>query len=104
MSLGFLIREARLEICRHAASTALIPALDQTRSVGLVTIPGSFTSACVLGGASPAHAAAAMQLFVLVALLAVSAIALSSDRRVHRPRAAGAARAGALSHRHWPVR
>ncbi len=73
MSLGFLIREARLEICRHAASTALIPALDQTRSVGLVTIPGSFVG-MVLGGASPA-AAAAMQLFVLVALLAVSAIA-----------------------------
>ncbi|MFZ2241029.1 MAG: ABC transporter permease [Gordonia amarae] len=73
MSLGFLIREARLEICRPAAATALIPALDQTRSVGLVTIPGSFVG-MVLGGASPT-AAAAMQLFVLIALLAVSAIA-----------------------------
>ena len=73
MSLGFLVREARLEICRPAAATALIPALDQTRSVGLVTIPGSFVG-MVLGGASPA-AAAAMQLFVLIALLAVSAIA-----------------------------
>jgi putative ABC transport system permease protein len=57
MSLGFLVREARLEICRPAAATALIPALDQTRSVGLVTIPGSFVG-MVLGGASPAAAAA----------------------------------------------
>jgi len=74
LSLGFGLRDARLEVVRPAAATALIPGLDQTRSVGLVTIPGAFVG-MVLGGASTT-AAAIMQLFVLVALLAVSAIAV----------------------------
>ncbi|MDF0530611.1 ABC transporter permease [Tsukamurella sp. 8F] len=64
----------RLEVCRSGAATALIPALDQTRTVGLVTIPGAFVG-MVLGGASPLHAGF-MQLFVLIALLANSPIAL----------------------------
>lgn len=63
-----------MEICGPAASSALIPGLDQTKSVGLVTIPGAFVG-MVLGGAS-VWAAAAMQLFVLVALLTVSSIAM----------------------------
>lgn len=74
LSLGFSDRDAALEICRPAASTALVPALDQTRTVGLVTLPGAFVG-LLLGGASPL-AAGAVQLFVLVALLAVEAIAI----------------------------
>ncbi|MFT3901200.1 MAG: ABC transporter permease [Gordonia sp. (in: high G+C Gram-positive bacteria)] len=74
LSLGFLPRDARLAVVRPAAATALIPGIDQTRSVGLVGMPGSFVG-MVLGGASTT-AAAIMQLFVLVALLAVSAIAV----------------------------
>ncbi|MFW0796980.1 ABC transporter permease [Gordonia sp. CPCC 205515] len=73
LSLGLLPRDARLEICRPAASDALVPGIDQTRSVGLVTIPGAFVG-MVLGGASTTDAAI-MQLFVLISLLAVSAIA-----------------------------
>ncbi|MFF0711048.1 ABC transporter permease [Gordonia sputi] len=73
LSLGLSSRDARLEIIRHTATTALIPGLDQTRSVGLVTIPGAFVG-MVLGGASTT-AAAIMQLFVLISLLAVSAVA-----------------------------
>lgn len=73
LSLGLMPRHARLEICRASAMTALIPGLDQTRSVGLVTIPGAFVG-MVLGGASTT-AAATMQLFVLVALLVVSGVA-----------------------------
>lgn len=73
LSLGFPSRDARLEICQASAATALIPGLDQTRSVGLVTIPGAFVG-MVLGGASTTDAAI-MQLFVLVGLLAVSSIA-----------------------------
>lgn len=42
---GFLEHEARLEIARPAASDALIPGLDQTRTVSLVTLPAR-TSAC----------------------------------------------------------
>lgn len=41
MALGLLDREARLEIARPAASDALLPGLDQTRTVGLVTLPGA---------------------------------------------------------------
>ncbi|OPX13531.1 ABC transporter permease [Gordonia sp. i37] len=74
-ALGFPERDARLEIIRTAASSALIPGLDQTRSVGLVTIPGAFVG-MVLGGASTTTAAI-MQLFVLISLLAVSSIAMA---------------------------
>lgn len=74
LSLGLSDRDAAVEICRTAAATALIPALDQTRTVGLVTLPGAFVG-MLLGGASPI-AAGAVQLFVLIALLAVEAVAI----------------------------
>ncbi len=75
MALGLLDSEARLEIARPAASDALLPGLDQTRTVGLVTLPGAFVG-MLLGGASPVQAGA-VQLFVLVALLAVQAAAVA---------------------------
>ncbi|MEU0963542.1 ABC transporter permease [Micromonospora aurantiaca] len=31
-----------LEVCRTSAGEALVPALDQTPTVGLVTLPGAF--------------------------------------------------------------
>ncbi|WP_326642454.1 ABC transporter permease [Nonomuraea fuscirosea] len=74
LALGFLPREAALEICRPAAAQALVPALDQTRTVGLVTLPGAFVG-MLLGGASPAEAGV-VQLVVLVALLAAEAVAI----------------------------
>ena len=42
LALGFLPRDAALEVCRPSAATALVPALDQTRTVGLVTLPGAW--------------------------------------------------------------
>jgi putative ABC transport system permease protein len=74
MSIGLLDRDAAMEICRPAASNAMIPILDQTRTVGLVTLPGAFVG-MLLGGATPIEAGA-VQLFVLVALLAVQASAV----------------------------
>lgn len=74
LALGFEDRDARLEICRAAAATSLVPALDQTRTVGLVTLPGAFVG-MLLGGSSPV-AAGAVQLFVLVTLLLVEAVAI----------------------------
>ncbi|MED7931330.1 ABC transporter permease [Nonomuraea sp. LP-02] len=74
LALGLLPRDAALEICRSAASQALVPALDQTRTVGLVTLPGSFVG-MLLGGASPIEAGV-VQLVVLVALLAAEALAV----------------------------
>ncbi|MEV1005801.1 ABC transporter permease [Streptomyces sp. NPDC049881] len=76
LALGLPDREARLEIARPAASGALLPGLDQTRTVGLVTLPGAFVG-MLLGGASPAQAGA-VQLFVLVALMAVQAVAVAA--------------------------
>ncbi|WP_405569323.1 ABC transporter permease [Streptomyces sp. NBC_01167] len=75
MALGLLERDARLEVARPAASDALLPGLDQTRTVGLVTLPGAFVG-MLLGGASPLLAGA-VQLFVLVGLMAVQAVAVA---------------------------
>jgi putative ABC transport system permease protein len=74
LSIGLLARDAALEICRPAAANAMIPILDQTRTVGLVTLPGAFVG-MLLGGASPVESGA-VQLFVLVALLAVETVAV----------------------------
>ncbi len=88
LALGMPPRDARLEIARPAASDALLPGLDQTRTVGLVTLPGAFVG-MLLGGASPAQAGA-VQLFVLVALMAVQVVAVAvvlelvAGGRLHR--------------------
>jgi len=75
LALGFLPRDAALEVCRPTAGRSLVPALDQTRTVGLVTLPGAFVGV-LLGGGSAAQAGAT-QVLVLVALLAVEAIAVA---------------------------
>ncbi|MEU5398878.1 ABC transporter permease [Streptomyces sp. NPDC005963] len=75
MALGLLDRDARLEVARTPAAEALLPGLDQTRTVGLVTLPGAFVG-MLLGGASPLLAGA-VQLFVLVGLMAVQSIAVA---------------------------
>jgi uncharacterized protein (TIGR00245 family) len=74
LALGFSRRDAVLEIVRPAAALALVPAIDQTRTVGLVTLPGAFVGV-LLGGGSAVQAGAA-QLLVLVGLLATQTIAV----------------------------
>jgi putative ABC transport system permease protein len=74
LSIGLLPRDSAMLIARDDASLALVPGLDQTRTVGLVTLPGAFVG-MLLGGASPLQAAA-VQLVVLVALLLVQSIAV----------------------------
>ena len=73
LSIGFLDRDAALLVAREDAALALVPGMDQTRTVGLVTLPGAFVG-MLLGGATPIQAAA-VQLVVLVGLLLVQAIA-----------------------------
>jgi putative ABC transport system permease protein len=78
LALGATPRQAVVAIARDAASEALVPALDQTRTVGLVTLPGAFVGA-LLGGASPVDAAR-FQIVVLVGLLcaqSITAVALA---------------------------
>lgn len=72
LSIGATMREAVRAIAREAAFEALVPALDQTRTVGLVTLPGAFVGA-LLGGASAAQAAR-FQIVVLVGLLCAESI------------------------------
>jgi putative ABC transport system permease protein len=72
LALGATMRRAVRDIAREAVYEALIPALDQTRTVGLVTFPGAFVGA-LLGGVS-AQQAARLQVVVLVGLLCAEAI------------------------------
>jgi putative ABC transport system permease protein len=72
LALGATPRQAVLPIAREAASEALVPAIDQTRTVGLVTLPGAFVGA-LLGGASAVQAAR-FQIVVLVGLLCAESI------------------------------
>jgi putative ABC transport system permease protein len=74
LSIGLLPRDSALLIARDDAALALVPGLDQTRTVGLVTLPGAFVG-MLLGGAPPLQAAA-VQLVVLVALLLAQSIAV----------------------------
>jgi putative ABC transport system permease protein len=74
LALGFTTRDAALLVCRPTAGHALVPALDQTRTVGLVTLPGAFVGV-MLGGGS-ALQAGKVQVLVLIALLAVEAVAV----------------------------
>lgn len=69
LTLGDSARDALAPAIRRAVHTGLVPVVDQTRSVGLVTLPGTFVG-LILGGATPEQAAAT-QLVVLVALVAV---------------------------------
>ena len=54
------------------APEALIPGLDQVRTAGVVTLPGAFIGV-LLGGGSPAQAAAA-QVLVLMGIMASQTI------------------------------
>ncbi len=63
LSLGATPSRAHEEIGREAVRESLLPTLDQTKSTGLVTLPGAFVGA-LFGGASPAQAAE-FQLVVL---------------------------------------
>jgi putative ABC transport system permease protein len=66
LSLGASPSRAHLEIGQEAVRESLLPSLDQTRSTGLVTLPGAFVGA-LFGGASPA-VAAQFQLVVLAGI------------------------------------
>ncbi|KAF0958898.1 ABC transporter permease [Rhodococcus sp. T7] len=90
LSLGLSVRDARLEVVRSAASDALLPGLDQTRTVGLVTLPGAFVGVLLASGS--AVQAGAVQILVLVGLLLAQTCAVAvtielvAREAVRRPR------------------
>lgn len=68
LALGMNRRLAIDMVIRPVVAEALIPNLDQTRTVGLVTLPGAFVGV-LLGGGSPLQAGAA-QVLVLLGIMA----------------------------------
>jgi len=74
LSIGLLQPDAFKLVAGPVAGDALLPALDQTRTVGLVMLPGAFVGV-LLGGGSPVQAGVT-QLLVLISLLATEAIAV----------------------------
>jgi len=72
LAIGLPRPAAITEVIGRRLPEALVPGLDQTRTVGLVTLPGAFVGV-LLGGGSPAQAGAA-QVVVLVGLLAAQTL------------------------------
>jgi putative ABC transport system permease protein len=72
LALGMQSPQAAFEVIQPTAKEALTPGLDQTRTVGLVTLPGAFVGV-LLGGGTPLQAGAA-QIMVLIGLMAAQAI------------------------------
>lgn len=72
LALGATPRQATREIARDAIRESLIPATDQTRTTGLVTLPGAFVGA-IFGGVSPVEAGL-FQIVVLAGIIAAGAV------------------------------
>lgn len=90
LSLGFGDRAARLLVLDDTATDALIPGVDQARTVGLVTLPGAFIGVLLTSGS--AVQAGAVQILVLIGLMLSQACAVAvtvelvARQRVHRAR------------------
>lgn len=77
LALGATRWESTRSLARRAIRTALLPSIDQTRTTGIVVLPGAFVGA-IFAGASPFEAGR-FQLVVLAGILAagsVTAVAL----------------------------
>lgn len=72
LALGARPRQATSALARGAVQSALIPAVDQTKTTGLVTLPGAFVGA-IFGGISPLEAGR-FQIVVLASVLAAGTI------------------------------
>jgi len=73
LALGATRRQSTRELARRAVYFAMIPSTDQTKTTGLVTLPGAFVGA-LFGGASPLEAGR-FQIVVLAGILCAGSIA-----------------------------
>ncbi|MCX8562829.1 ABC transporter permease [Mycolicibacterium mucogenicum] len=104
LSLGLPERFSRMLVIERPLSDALLPNLDQTRTAGLVTLPGAFVGVLLATGS--AAQAAAVQVLVLVSLLLAQVCGVAvvgelvAQGKITRPNAAiappGRAGAGAV--------
>lgn len=72
LALGATPRESTRFLAREAVYSALIPSTDQTKTTGLVTLPGAFVGA-IFGGVSPLDAGR-FQIVVLASIMAAGSI------------------------------
>jgi putative ABC transport system permease protein len=72
LALGATPWESTRILARQAIRTALLPSIDQTRTTGIVVLPGAFVGA-IFGGASPLEAGR-FQLVVLAGILAAGSL------------------------------
>ncbi|WP_336249759.1 ABC transporter permease [Stomatohabitans albus] len=89
LALGAPMRLATRSVMRRAGSTAVIAGTDQTRNIGVVTLPGAFVGA-VFGGASVLEAGR-FQLLVSSSILLVGVLVvamwtyiLGNPKTIHR--------------------
>lgn len=83
LALGLSAREAFLPHRRSALRTALIPAIDSTKVVGLISLPGAMTG-LILAGVDPLTAIR-YQIVVMYMLLAATTLAaLAATRAAER--------------------
>ncbi|KAK7284249.1 hypothetical protein RJT34_18991 [Clitoria ternatea] len=74
LALGATPREATHEQVKRAAILALSPVVDNTKTVGLISLPGAMTG-LIMGGASPLEA---IQLQIVVMNMMIGAATISS--------------------------
>lgn len=80
LCLGLPAREAFLPYRRSALRTALVPTIDSTKVVGLISLPGAMTG-LILAGVEPLTAIR-YQIVVMYMLLAATALAALAAARV----------------------
>jgi putative ABC transport system permease protein len=73
LALGATPRQSTRDLATRAIHFAMIPSTDQTKTTGLVTLPGAFVGA-IFGGASPLEAGR-FQVVVLAGILCAGSIA-----------------------------
>lgn len=72
LALGATPRRATRDLARRAVRESLIPSIDQTKTTGVVVLPGAFVGA-IFGGLSPVEAGR-FQIIVLAAIMAAGAV------------------------------
>lgn len=75
LALGAPPRTSTLHLAHRAIRDALIPSIDQTKTTGLVVLPGAFVGA-IFGGISPLEAGR-FQIIVLAGIMAGGSITAS---------------------------
>ncbi len=81
LSIGLTRSQAVGEVIHRRVPEALIPGLDQVRTAGVVTLPGAFIGV-LLGGGTPAQAAAAQVLVLMGIMAAQTTTAVVAERLI----------------------